>query len=104
MRGMGGPMGAPPDPAKMTDNVLNMLSTKLTLTDDQKAKLKPIIADQVTQIQKDMEAQRAAMQKDIEDAKAKIKPLLTPDQQKQLDALPIPGQKGPPPPPPPPGQ
>jgi Spy/CpxP family protein refolding chaperone len=45
-----------------------------------------------------MEAQRQAMQKQIEDTRAKIKPLLTPDQQKQLDALPIPGQKPSPPP------
>ena len=42
-----------------------------------------------------METQRAAMQKQIEDTKAKIKPLLNADQQKQLDALPMPGQKPP---------
>jgi len=64
--GMGGPGpmgGGPdtaPDPAKMTDNVLAMLTNKLTLTDDQKAKIKPIIQDQVAQMQKDMEAQREA--------------------------------------------
>jgi hypothetical protein len=94
MRGGPGMMaGGPPDPAKMTDNILAMLTQKLTLTDDQKAKLKPIIQDQVTQFQKQMEAQRAAMQKQIEDAKAQIKPILNADQQKQLDALPLPGQK-----------
>jgi hypothetical protein len=91
----GGPGGknGPPDPAKMTDGILAMLTNKLSLTDDEKTKVKPIIQDQVTQLQAQMEAQRAAMQKQIEDAKAKIKPLLTPDQQKQLDALPLPGQK-----------
>jgi len=94
---MGGSSGNPPDPAKMTDHILGMLTQKLTLTDDQKAKLKPIILDQVTQLQKQMEAQRQAMQKQIEDAKAQIKPLLNADQQKQLDALPLPGQKSPPP-------
>jgi hypothetical protein len=97
MPGMGGMMGGgksgPPDPAKMTDGILNHLSTTLTLTDDQKAKIKPIIEQQVAEIQKQMEAQRAAMQKQIEDGKAKIKPLLTADQQKQLDAMPLPGQK-----------
>jgi hypothetical protein len=91
--GMGMMGGGAPDPAKMTDNIVAMLSNKLALTDDQKAKLKPIIQDQVTQMQKDMEAQRQAMQKRIEDAKAKIKPILNADQQKQLDALPLPGQK-----------
>jgi hypothetical protein len=40
-----------------------------------------------------MEAQRQAMQKDIEDGKAKIKAILTPDQQKQLDAIHMPGDK-----------
>jgi hypothetical protein len=93
MRGMmNGAMGKP-DPAKMTDMILNHLSEKLTLTDDQKAKIKPIIEQQVAEIQKQMEAQRAAMKKQIEDGKAKIKPLLTADQQKQLDAMPLPGQK-----------
>jgi hypothetical protein len=81
------------DPAKMTDGIVDMLTKKLTLTDDEKAKIKPIILDQVTQTQKDMDTQRQAMQKRIEDTKAKIKPLLTADQQKQLDALPLPGQK-----------
>jgi hypothetical protein len=84
-----------PDPARMTDGILNHLSTTLSLTDDQKAKIKPIIEQQVAEIQKQMEAQRAAMQKQIEDGKAKIKPLLTADQQKQLDAMPLPGQKPP---------
>jgi hypothetical protein len=93
-RGFGGP-GGPPDPAKMTDAVLNHLTQALTLTDDQKAKIKPIIEQQVADIQKQMEAQRQAMQKEIEDAKTQIKPILNADQQKQLDAIPIPGQKPP---------
>jgi hypothetical protein len=94
MRGMrGGENNTPPDPAKMTDMLLNQLSAKLTLTDDEKAKIKPIILEQTTQMQKDMEAQRLARQKAMEDTKAKIKALLTPDQQKQLDAIPLPGQK-----------
>jgi hypothetical protein len=99
MPGMGGMMGGvksgPPDPARMTDAILDHLSTTLTLTDDQKVRIKPIIEQQVAEIQKRMEAQRAAMQKQIEDAKARIKPLLTADQQKQLDAMPLPGQKPP---------
>ena len=96
--GMGGMMGSqknPPDPAKMTDNILNHLTKTLTLTDDQKAKIKPIVEQQVAAMQKQMEAQRAAMQKQIADAKAQIRPLLTADQQKQLDAMPLPGQKPP---------
>ncbi len=90
---MGGGPGQAPDPAKVTDMVLNQLNAKLALTDDQKAKIKPIIQDQVAQMQKDMEAQRAAKEKAMEDAKAKIRALLNADQQKQLDAIPLPGQK-----------
>jgi hypothetical protein len=103
VRGPGGPplgsRGLPEmmndDPAKMTDAVMNHLSQTLALTDDEKAKIKPIVEQQVQDMQKQRDAQRAAMQKQIEDAKAKIKPLLTPDQQKQLDAMPLPGQKPP---------
>jgi hypothetical protein len=94
MRGMmGGDKSGPPDPAKVSENILGHLSQKLSLTDDEKAKIKPIIDQQVTEMQKQMEAQRAAMKQQIEDARAKIKPLLTADQQKQLDAMPLPGQK-----------
>ena len=92
---MGGQKQGPPDPATMTDKVLNRLSTQLNLTDDEKAKIKPLVLDTATQIQKSMEAQRAANQKAMADTKAKIKALLTPDQQKQLDAMPLPGEKPP---------
>jgi Spy/CpxP family protein refolding chaperone len=79
----------------MTDAILDMLTRSLTLTDDQKAKLKPIIEQQIAQVQKQMEAQRDALQKQMADAKAQIKPILNAEQQKQLDALPIPGAKAP---------
>jgi Spy/CpxP family protein refolding chaperone len=41
-----------------------------------------------------MQAQRDAMQKSMDDTEAKIKSLLTPDQQKQFDAMPMPGGPG----------
>jgi hypothetical protein len=81
----------PPDPAMMTDEILNHLTRQLTLTDDEKAKIKPIVLAQVTDIQKEEQAHRQAFEKQIEDGKAKIRALLTPDQQKELDALPTPG-------------
>jgi ABC-type phosphate transport system auxiliary subunit len=92
---MGGKKNGPPDPARMSEDILNHLSTQLSLTDDEKTKIKPIVEAQVAEIQKQMEAQRLAMQKQFEDTKAKIKPLLTADQQKQLDAMPLPGPKPP---------
>ena len=85
----------PPDPATMADKILKHLTKTLTLTDDQQAKIKPIIQDEVTQMQKEMEDQRAAIEKQIDDGKAKIKPILNADQQKQLDAMPMPGAKPP---------
>jgi hypothetical protein len=88
----GGPKG-PPNPAEITDKVLHHLTEKLTLTDDEQAKIKPIIEQQVTDFVKQMEAQRAARQKQFEDIKARIKPLLDAGQQKQLDAMPLPGHK-----------
>ena len=93
--GGGGPMDGMDshDPAKMSDMVMDHLTKTLTLTDDQKAKIKPIVDASVAQFQKDAEAQHQAMQKQIEDTKAKIKPLLNVDQQKELDQLPVPGQK-----------
>jgi hypothetical protein len=92
---MGGEKQGPPDPATMTDKVLSKLSSQLNLTDDEKAKIKPLVLDTATQIQKAMEAQRTANQKAMAETKAKIKALLTPDQQKQLDAMPLPGEKPP---------
>ncbi len=79
--------GLPPNEA-----ILQMLTQKLSLNDDEKAKVKAIIDSHVAEVQKQMEAQHAAVKAQAEDAKAKIKPLLTPDQQKELDALPLPGE------------
>jgi len=106
--GMGGMMGreksGPPDPAKMSQDILDHLSQQLSLTGDEQAKVKPILDQQVADIQKQMEtlrdsvkkqmdAQHEAMKKQIEDTKVKIRPLLTPEQQKDLAALHLTGQK-----------
>jgi hypothetical protein len=90
-RGMGmGPgmkdFHGPPDPARMADAILNHLTKTLNLTDDQKAKIKPIIEAQV-------QAQQQAMEKGLQDTKDKLKPILDADQQKLLDSLPTPGEK-----------
>jgi len=92
---MGGPGVGPVDPTLMTETLLNHLSTQLSLTDDQKAKMKPILQDQVTQMQKDMEARRLAMEKAMDETKTKLKSILNADQQKKLEAIPLPGQKPP---------
>lgn len=89
--GMGMDMAGTPD--QMTDAILQHLSTQLSLTDDQKAKIKPLVQANVAEFQKNAQALRDAMQKQFTDAKAQIRPLLNADQQKQLDALPTPGQE-----------
>jgi len=94
---MGGPgmsmmgRGEPPSPTEMTDRMVNGLTNQLSLTEEQKTKLHPIIEQQVAQMQKDMEAHRQAMQKLMEETKAKIKPILDADQQKKLEQLKPPG-------------
>lgn len=91
--GPGGPGGfAKLDPAKVSEMAVDHLSKKLTLTDDQKAKIKPILEAQATQFQKDMESHKQALEKQFEDTKAKIKPILNADQQKKLDEIKLPGQ------------
>ena len=92
MGGMEHGSRTPPDPAKITDAMLDRLSQRLSLTDDEKAKIKPLMLEQATAMQKQMQDQRAAMEKQMADTKAKIRALLTPDQQKQFDALPTPGK------------
>jgi len=82
------------------DAQLADLSQKLSLTDDQKAKIKPILDDQATQIhslKKDTTISKddqKAKSKTIRDASSpKIRALLTPDQQKTFDAMPKKGGK-----------
>jgi hypothetical protein len=88
-----GMMGRNANPDQMTDALLQHLGTQLGLTDDQKAKIKPLVQADVTEMQKNAQAFRESMQKEMEDAKAKLRPLLNADQQKQLDAMPMPGPK-----------
>jgi Spy/CpxP family protein refolding chaperone len=64
-----------------------MMTQRLSLTDAENSQIKPIVQSSVEQFQKDMEAQKAAHQKMIDDAKAKVRAVLTPDQQKQFDAM-----------------
>jgi hypothetical protein len=100
--GFGGPhmgMGMSADPNIMTDSLLAHLAQQLTLTDDQKAKIKPILSAQVAQFQKEEAAQRQARQKEMQESRVKMRPLLNADQQKLLDQLPVPDGKLAPPPP-----
>ena len=71
----------------MMENPLEHLSKDLNLTDDQKAKVQPIIDQakpQIVAIHKEaMEKMHAVM----ENAGSQIRPLLTPEQQTKFDAM-----------------
>lgn len=76
-----------------SDKELAELTTKLTLTDDEKAKIKPILDDEVAKlhtIKMDKalsDDDKKAKTKPVrDDANKQIRALLTPDQQKLFDA------------------
>lgn len=77
----------PPSAEAMTDRFMLILTQKLTLTDPESAQIRPVIQQSISQFQKDMEAQKQAHQKMIDDAKAKIRAALNADQQKQFDQM-----------------
>ncbi len=72
-----GPIAGPVTPEQMDQRHLDFLGASLNLTPDQKAKIAPILA-----------AERNAVVKAISDGHAQIRALLTPEQQKKLDAVP----------------
>jgi hypothetical protein len=76
------------------DQVMALLTRKLALTEDQAAKITPIIADRQQQLQAlkadTSERPRQRMKKAqeiLEDSDKNIKKLLTPDQVTQYDAI-----------------
>jgi protein CpxP len=85
-----GRMGGPPSPQQHLDH----LSKMLNLTDDQKAKIKPILENESTQVQAlhqdttlSMQDRRTKM-RDIHDSTlSQVRPLLTSDQQTKLDSM-----------------
>ena len=72
---------------KMIGNPLEHLSKDLELTDDQKAKVQPLIDQAKPQIEA---IHKEAMEKThaiMENTAAQIRPLLTPQQQQKYDAM-----------------
>ena len=77
------------------DTELADLNTQLNLTDDQQAKIKPIITDELDKVHSAKMAKtgsaddsKADTRKIRDDANQQIRALLTPDQQKTFDATP----------------
>jgi Spy/CpxP family protein refolding chaperone len=76
------------------DAQLDHMSQALNLTDDQKAKIKPILEEQSKKMHDLMqdssvsqEDRRAKFQEIHEDTMSKVRPLLNDDQQKKMDAM-----------------
>jgi Spy/CpxP family protein refolding chaperone len=76
------------------DDVVQRLGQKLNLSDDQKAQIKPIIADRQQKMQAirsdtsmRRDQKRPQMKSIMEDSDKKINAILTPDQQKQYAEL-----------------
>jgi|GEM_PF-1857836 len=62
-------------------------SKKLNLTADQKEKIRPILNDEVKAIRDLYQEARDKEMKVLDDTHARVKALLTPDQQKKYDAM-----------------
>ena len=76
-----------PGPHHMMGNPLEHLSKDLELTDDQKAKVQPIIDQTKPQLQAIHKEAMEKMHALLESATAQIRPLLTPQQQQKFDAM-----------------
>jgi len=71
----------------MMENPFEHLSKDLSLTDDQKAKVQPIIDQTKPQIAAIHKEAMEKMHALLESATAQIRPLLTPEQQQKFDAM-----------------
>jgi Spy/CpxP family protein refolding chaperone len=71
----------------MMGNPLDHITKDLGLTDDQKAKVQPIIDQTKPQLEAIHQEAMQKMHALLENAGAQIRPLLTPEQQQKFDAM-----------------
>jgi Spy/CpxP family protein refolding chaperone len=76
-----------PGPHHMMGNPLDHLSKDLGLTDEQKAKVQPIVDQAKPQMRAIHEEAMQKMRALMESTGAQIRPLLTPEQQQKYDAM-----------------
>ncbi len=81
------PDNAPPFCHKDGKDVTGMMTRMLQLTDAQKAQVEPLVAAARPQLQAIHEKARAEADVVLKQLHAQIRPLLTPEQQKRLDAM-----------------
>ncbi len=82
-----GPKNHGPGPGHEMGNPLEHLSKDLDLTDEQKAKVQPIIDQTKPQIEAIHQEAMEKMRAILESTGAQIRPLLTPPQQQKFDAM-----------------
>jgi len=90
---MGGPGAGPKGPPPVSER-LERMGQHLQLTDDQKAKIKPLLEAEVAQakaIHEDSSLSRQQKMEKFQKLRSsthdKIKPILTPEQQKKLEEM-----------------
>ena len=82
-----GPKHEGPHHHMMTGNPFEHLNKDLSLTDDQKTKVQPIIDQVKPQMKAIHEEAMQKMHALLENAGSQIRPLLTPEQQQKFDAM-----------------
>ena len=87
MIGMGPHFRHPPGEREMKNHWMMMLVHRLNLTDDQQAKIQPILTDAENQIHSVHGEEIGRISKIMETANSQISSLLTPDQQTEMKKL-----------------
>jgi Spy/CpxP family protein refolding chaperone len=77
----------PPGADQMKDHLLTHLTHRLNLTSDQQAKIDPIISDVVKQMETVHREEVGRMSKIIETMNQQVTPILTPEQQAELQKM-----------------
>jgi hypothetical protein len=81
------PFLRPPTSAEMSSRILARLQSRLALTPDQAAKVKPIVEQTASQIDAIRDATTKQIADHIAESNAKIAAFITPEQKAKLDQL-----------------
>src|SRR2546430_11861551 len=77
----------PPTPAEMSRHILARLQTRLSLTPEQTAQIKPLVEQTASDIDAIRETTTKQISERIAEANSKTAALLTPEQQANLDQM-----------------
>ena len=77
----------PPTPAEMSSHILARLQSRLSLTPEQTAQIKPLVEQTASDIDAIREATTKQISDRIAETNSKIAPFLTPEQKAKLDQM-----------------